>query len=80
MSYQVQTTGKFEKALKKCIKRGLNIQHFKDVLDELQPMAKSQTNIVLINFPGSSNMLGNVILSLIGFSFGSRMTPNSFFY
>jgi mRNA interferase YafQ len=33
--YQVHTSHRFEKSLKKCIKRGLNINKFKEVLDIL---------------------------------------------
>lgn len=35
MSYQIETTRKFDKALEKCIKRGLNMAYFKEVVDLL---------------------------------------------
>jgi len=35
MNYSVDTTHRFEKALKKCIKRGLKIEKFKEVLNIL---------------------------------------------
>lgn len=35
MSYTIETTHRFEKSLKKCVKRGLNIARFKDVLNLL---------------------------------------------
>ncbi|MCM1490743.1 MAG: type II toxin-antitoxin system YafQ family toxin [Muribaculum sp.] len=35
MNYSIETTRKFDKALKKCIKRGLNIDKFKECVKEL---------------------------------------------
>lgn len=35
MSYTILTTKRFERSLKKCVKRGLNMAKFKDVLDHL---------------------------------------------
>ena len=35
MSYKIETTKKFEKALNKCIKRGLNMELFTNVVDLL---------------------------------------------
>lgn len=35
MSYSVDTTRRFEKSLKKCIKRGLDISKFKECVDLL---------------------------------------------
>ena len=32
MKYSIDTTKKFNKALKKCIKRGLNFEHFKECI------------------------------------------------
>lgn len=35
MKYRVDTTNRFEKALKKCIKRGLDMEKFKDCVNIL---------------------------------------------
>lgn len=35
MKYSIETTHKFEKSLKKCIKRGLDISKFKEVVNLL---------------------------------------------
>lgn len=35
MSYKIDTTKKFDKALKKCIKRGLDMTHFKECVSIL---------------------------------------------
>lgn len=35
MIYSVETTKRFDKALKKCIKRGLNMEHFKECINIL---------------------------------------------
>ncbi len=35
MMYSVETTKRFDKALKKCIKRGLNMAHFKECINLL---------------------------------------------
>ena len=35
MIYSVETTKRFDKSLKKCIKRGLNMEHFKECINIL---------------------------------------------
>lgn len=44
MSYSVNTTRRFEKALKLCIKRGLNVQKFKDCVYLLSRNGKLPPN------------------------------------
>ena len=35
MSFSIETTNKFDRALKRCIKRGYNLDNFKSVVDIL---------------------------------------------
>lgn len=49
MNCTVDTTRKFDKALKKCIKRGLDLSKFKEVVKILSTTGTYRLNISLIN-------------------------------
>ena len=47
--YNVSTTNRFDKDLKRCLKRGLNMQLIYDAISCCEQLAPYHLNIVLIN-------------------------------
>lgn len=73
MSYSIETTGTFKKALKRCIKRGYDYSKFEEVINILGASGtlppKYKPHIYRENIVG----YGNVTYVLIGFFFGDKM-------
>ena len=52
MRYQILYTRRFKKALKKCQKRGFDLERLRKVLSQLE-MGNLPLNIIRTNFPGA---------------------------
>ncbi len=78
MTYNIIYSNKFKKSLKKCFKRGLDIEKLRDVLKILERGEILPPCIGHINFPVIIKGIGSVIFSRIGYLYGNRMTHNSF--
>ena len=64
--YTVYYTNKFDKDVKRCVKRGLNIAKLQEATRILAAEGLCQYNIVPINYPEIMPGVGNAILNRIG--------------
>ncbi len=74
--YSVEYTKRFEKDVKRCVKRGLDISKLRATAAILAERVLYRTDTSHISYPEITQDVGNVILSLIGYSFGSKMITN----
>lgn len=72
--YEVIYTGQFKKSLKLCVRRGLDIQAFMDVLDILQEKGELPPQYLPHKLQGKYKGCWNVISSQTGCSSGNRIT------
>jgi len=65
--YEIIYTGQFKRSLKRCVKRGLDVKAFTDVLDILQDKGELPAEYQPHKLHGNSEAVGNVTYSLTGY-------------
>ena len=74
MRYEIVTTHRFEKAFKRCRKRGYPMEALRVVLNLLAENGSLQASIDLINYQDSLiKSFGSVTLNLTGYWSGNRI-------
>ncbi len=76
MSYILITSTQFDKALKRCVKRGLDMSKLTTAIKILAQNGSLPQNIDLTNCKEIMTVAGNVISNRIGYSYGNRMILN----
>ncbi len=76
MSYSVDTTRRFDKALKKCIKRGLDMSKFKECVRILSEKGALPVYYRPHKLSGKFKGVWSVISSRIGYWYGNKMIAN----
>lgn len=76
MKYTILTTKQFDKALKRCYKRGYPMEKLRTAIKELSTNGCLTQNIVHIGFMATMRENGKHILPPTGCSFGNKMTKS----
>lgn len=76
LNITVDTTHKFDKELKRCIKRGLDMSKFKECVKILSETGKLPIKYRPISYLASLAKHGNAILNRTGYWFGNKMIQN----
>lgn len=67
MKYEISYTNRFKQSLKKCVKRGLDIECLKNVINIFKKQVLFHQNINPTNSKEIIQDAGNVIYNLTGF-------------